>query len=200
MADRPHACQLLLGTPSSPSTSGSMGPLPSPSLQRLSSSGSPAFKCTTGGWVWALGLGALRGANSALLLFSGGAQTGYFTSQNLISGQQLPQGTRLKTARVQTWRLSAASRTESTRCRQAARITAALTRCLILVFFPARLTYACQDSLPSRFQKLTITGCQELSLHTPSNPGPLSLTSHYVRCCSGFWAFGAAVCRWVEWF
>ena len=40
MADGPHVCQLPLGPPSSPSMPGSMGPLPSLSLQRLFSSGS----------------------------------------------------------------------------------------------------------------------------------------------------------------
>ena len=149
MADGPHICQLPLGTPSSPSTPGSIGPLPSPSLQRLSSSGSPAFYYTAGRWVWALGLDALRDSNSALLLISWGTPDKLLhvsKSHQWAAASSRNSAEDHKGADVTP---QCRSRTESACCQQAARITAALTRCLILVFSPARLTYACQDSLPS---------------------------------------------------
>ena len=200
MADRPHVRQLLLGTPSSPSTSGSMGPLPSPSLQRLFSSGSPAFKYTTGRWVWALGLDALRDSNSALLLFSWG------TPDKLLHVSKSHQWT-------------AASSRNSAEDREGADVMPQCSKQNWKYTLPA----GCQDYRGSYTMfDISILSCQ-INLRLPGlssiliskvdhhrvsgtifahsfQSGPLSLTSHYVRCCSGFSAFGAAVCRWVEWF
>ena len=157
--------------PSSPSMPGSLGPLPSLSLQRLflGEPGLPVHSMKMG-----LGPGARRPEGFELSPASYQRRNSrWATSRLRISWVDSSFLKELAEDREgsQPWRHSTASRIESACCQQAARITVALTWCLISIL-------SCQMNLhlpglaSILFSKADHHRGQEPSLHTPPARGP----------------------------